>query len=363
MGNLQYAINDAFMDMPALIPSKKEAQTDPSKPPRSTQNRIQSLKKWLFPEKIPTFYDDAALAAFRKLGYSVSDVVSLNATYFKFMKPDHHFTHQLFCEHFGVSGGLIRTILHLLEKHADCPLNFDNYGMTMWNLCAHLDRWDLTAVAFAIYDTHGGGWILEDKRKGLVDLIWDEQPMSAEEKAAMAIIFPPKKTSILNIEKPEEKVTSQLFLKFVKEHPLLIKPLVDLQHKLRTQTLGLKRWKKLSYMSKQERTKSDATFKIALDEAKYNVFGFALQDLGESNFLAKISQMKKVELEGASELIFMKMEKHHVVVISPGPTGLAQVRRASQLAGIKGLQAWQIQTPLPAPGQSVYDMTTPGRKE
>ena len=357
MGQLQYAIADAFMDMPALLPGQKEENSSSKSIGRGPR---QSFKNWMFPEKCPTFYDDAALKAFRKLGYSYGDVNKLNLLYSKFMQPDHHFTHASFCAHYGVSGGLIKTILHLLEKHADCPLNFDNFGMTIWNLCAHLDRWDLTAVAFAIYDTHGGGWILADKRKGLVDLIWDEQPMSAEEKAAMAIIFPPKKTTILNIEKPPEKVTSQTFLKFVKDHPLLIRPLIDLQHKLRKQTLGLKRWKKLSYMSKHDRTKSNETFKIALEEAKYNVFGFALQDLGETNFIAKISQMKKVELEGASELIFMKMEKHHVVVISPGPSGLAEVRRASQLAGVKGLQAWQIQTLLPAPGQSVYDLTTPG---
>ena len=355
MGNLQYAIADAFMDMPALIPRKDEQNS-------SSKQEQKSLKKWLFPEKCPTFYDEAAFAAFRKLGYSAWDIEKLNLCFSKFIQPDHHFSHASFCKHYGVSGGLIRTILHLLEKHADCPLNFDNYGMTMWNLCAHLDRWDLTAVAFAIYDTQGHGWIYEDKRKGLVDLIWDEQTMTKEISAAMEDILPPKKATILNIEKPEEKVTSQLFLKLVKEHPVLIRPLVELQLKLRQQTLGLKRWKKLAYMSKKERSAADATFKIAMDEAKYNLYGFALQDLGETNFLAKISQLKKVELEGASELIFMKMEKHHVVVISPGPSGLGEVRRASQLAGIKGLQAWQIQTPLPAPGQSVYDTTTPGTR-
>ena len=255
--------------------------------------------------------DEAVIAAYGKLGLTKSDLKCLQ----------NHFERSQctsvvkFCETHGLVGEsanwIVTNLLYLLDndenhKKEVSEWNLEQYILFLYNVCAHWNQHELSVNIFNIYDDTDMGYMSIYQVNDLIELIWEKQSRTEEQKAEINLV--------MRSYPVDTRVKVENFCDLVRNHPVLLLPVFDMQRMIRSSTLGLSRWQKLADLSVSERqaTEHQRTLKHFINKCKADdtmEFPFAPLPPKQSNLLP-------------GDVTVIRMEKKELIRVSPGKKAL-----------------------------------------
>ena len=251
----------------------------------------------------------------RLLGLTDADVAVLA----KNQEEHKMITATRFADVHGVAKAWIGHILYIIDDQRRLPWTLDHYAMVLFNMCAHFDDVALTILAFNIMDTKGEGILTLADYQLLVDLLW-RVPETERPGAAQAEIG---QTFEKLVTGGVQTIPLNKALELGREHPVLMRPLVDLQRRVREHTLGVARWQKLAQQAKEDRKKAEEVRRREYIRSK---------DIGGvMAYPFTPTPAQQVHLE-PKDVTVMRLEKHDVLYVTPGVMALTEVRRMSDVA-------------------------------
>ena len=293
--------------------------------------------------------DEGVVHAYAKLGLTKSDLKTLQ----------YHFDRTQctsvgkFCETHGLVGEsanwIVTNLLYLINEQDenDMEWNLEQYVLFVYNLCAHWNEKELSVNIFNIYDTNNHGYMSIHQVNDLIGLIWEKQVLTDEQRAEINLV--------IHSYPVDTRVKVENFSDLVRNHPVLLLPVFDMQRMIRASTLGLSRWQKLAELSVSERqtTEYQRNLKHFISKAKAdNTMEFPFAPLPP----------KQSDLS-AGDVTVIRMEKKELVRVSPGKKALidhvvptiipphdildpyAYIEKQGALGNMEKLDLWNLEKP------------------
>ena len=294
--------------------------------------------------------DDGVIDAYGKLGLTKSDLKTIQ----------YHFERTQctsigkFCETHGLIGEssnwIVTNLLYLVDgsdSRNETHWNLEQYVLFLYNFCAHWNQHELSVNIFNIYDSNGTGYMSIYQVNDLIELIWEKQSRTDEQNAEINLV--------IHSYPVATRVKAENFCDLVRNHPVLLLPVFDMQRMIRSSTLGLDRWQKLADFSVSERQASERqrTLKHFINKCQAdNTMEFPFTPLPP----------KQSDLS-AGDVTVIRMEKKELIRVSPGKKALidhveptiiapqeildpyAYIEKQGDLGNMQKLDLWNLERP------------------